>query len=97
MLVAAAVCPAAPVLVPEVAQGAAGELDDCRAACHDVIATMLAQRPDVVVVVGAGTHTQTLASGSPGSLEPIGVAVHVRLGHASDVDGTGQRRLRHRP
>jgi len=89
VLVAAAVCPAAPVLVPEVAQGAAGELDDCRAACHDVIATVLAKRPDVVVVVGAGTHTQTLASGSRGSFEPVGVAVPVRLGQGSDSDRTG--------
>jgi hypothetical protein len=93
VLVAAAVCPAGPVLVPEVAQGAAGELDGCRDACHDVIATMLAQRADVVVVVGAGSATREHPAGTPGSLAPVGVALSVRLGTSPGGDLAGGGRV----
>lgn len=80
MLVSAAVCPAAPVLVPDVAQGAAPELDACRAACRRAIGDMLAASPDRVVVVGAGGRTARHPAGSVGTLQPIGVDVPVRLG-----------------
>ena len=48
MLVAAAVCPHPPLLVPEVAAGAAHETDDLRAACRAAVATLAGY--DVVVV-----------------------------------------------
>ncbi|QIJ65113.1 class III extradiol dioxygenase subunit B-like domain-containing protein [Streptomyces sp. JB150] len=52
MLVAAAVCPCPPLLVPAVAAGAAPELDAARAACTDALGVLAAARPDRLVVVG---------------------------------------------
>ena len=48
MLLAAAVCPHPPLLVPEVAAGAAPETDDLRAACRAAVAVL----PGDPVVVG---------------------------------------------
>ncbi|MCX4765457.1 class III extradiol dioxygenase subunit B-like domain-containing protein [Streptomyces sp. NBC_01275] len=82
MLVAAAVCPCPPLLVPEVAAGAAPELDTARAACSDALAVLAAARPDRLVVVGPaersgrGPHPE----GTPGSFRGFGVDLAVRLG-----------------
>ncbi|MFE6822975.1 class III extradiol dioxygenase subunit B-like domain-containing protein [Streptomyces sp. NPDC057690] len=82
MLVAAAVCPCPPLLVPEVAAGAAAELDTARAACSDALAVLAAARPDRLVVVGPaersgrGPHPE----GSRGSFAGFGVDLAVRLG-----------------
>ncbi|GAA2398877.1 class III extradiol dioxygenase subunit B-like domain-containing protein [Streptomyces glaucosporus] len=88
MLVAAAVCPCPPLLVPEVARGAAHEMDDARAACYDAIAVLAAARPDRLHVVGAadpsgrGRHPQ----GAVGSFAPFGVGLEVRLGPGGPAD-----------
>ncbi|MET9696896.1 hypothetical protein ABZY31_08225 [Streptomyces sp. NPDC006529] len=82
MLVAAAVCPAPPLLVPAVAAGAAGELADARTACSDALAVLAASRPDRLVVVGhadpgaGGPYPQ----GTPGGFHGFGVESDVRLG-----------------
>ncbi|MFF7947770.1 class III extradiol dioxygenase subunit B-like domain-containing protein [Streptomyces griseorubiginosus] len=82
MLVAAAVCPCPPLLVPQVAAGAAPELDTARAACADALGVLAAARPDLLVVVGPaeqsgrGVH----AEGTRGSFRGFGVDVDVRLG-----------------
>ncbi|WP_329248928.1 class III extradiol dioxygenase subunit B-like domain-containing protein [Streptomyces canus] len=82
MLVAAAVCPCPPLLVPPVAAGAAPELDGARAACTDALGVLAAARPDRLVVVGPaeqsgrGPHPQ----GARGSFRGFGVEVDVRLG-----------------
>lgn len=82
MLVAAAACPCPPLLVPEVAAGAAAELDVARAACADALGVLAAARPDRLVVVGPaasdgrGTHPQ----GARGSFRGFGVDLDVRLG-----------------
>ncbi|MCC9739070.1 class III extradiol dioxygenase subunit B-like domain-containing protein [Streptomyces sp. MNU89] len=84
MLVAAAVCPCPPLLVPEVAAGAAAELDGLRAACYDAVAVLAAARPDRLVVIGPaeqagrGPHPQ----GAPGSFREVGADRAVRLGPA---------------
>ncbi|MEU1147674.1 class III extradiol dioxygenase subunit B-like domain-containing protein [Streptomyces sp. NPDC005863] len=84
MLVAAAVCPSPPLLVPEVAAGAAPEMDAARAACSDAVAVLAAARPDLLVVVGPaeqsgrGPHSQ----GARGSFQGFGVDLDVRLGPA---------------
>ncbi|MEN8652298.1 class III extradiol dioxygenase subunit B-like domain-containing protein [Streptomyces sp. 21So2-11] len=94
MLVAAAVCPCPPLLVPEVAAGAAPELDAARAACADALGVLAASRPDLLVVVGPagpdglGTHPQ----GAVGSFSGFGVDLKVRLGQAAD-DGAQEREL----
>ncbi|MGH3424784.1 MAG: class III extradiol dioxygenase subunit B-like domain-containing protein [Nocardioidaceae bacterium] len=66
MLVAAAVCPHPPMLVPEIAQGAAAELDDLRDACDAVVAGLLDARPERVVVVASGGEER----GWPGDARP---------------------------
>jgi hypothetical protein len=82
MLVAAAVCPCPPLLVPEVAAGAATELDVARAACMDALGVLAAARPDRLVVVGPaeqggrGPHPE----GTRGSFRGFGVDLDVRLG-----------------
>jgi hypothetical protein len=60
VLVAGAVCPHPPLLVPELAGGAAPELDALRAACDEAVRRLLAARPDLVVVVGAAEETVPL-------------------------------------
>ncbi|MEU9369801.1 class III extradiol dioxygenase subunit B-like domain-containing protein [Streptomyces avermitilis] len=82
MLVAAAVCPCPPLLVPEVATGAAPELDAARAACTDALGVLAAARPDRLVVLGPaeqsgrGPHPE----GTRGSFRGFGVDLDVRLG-----------------
>ncbi|MER6783858.1 class III extradiol dioxygenase subunit B-like domain-containing protein [Streptomyces sp. NPDC000658] len=82
MLVAASVCPCPPLLVPEVAVGAAPELDAARTACSDALAVLAAARPDRLVVVGPaeqagrGLHPE----GARGSFRAFGADVAVRLG-----------------
>ncbi|MFJ9726762.1 class III extradiol dioxygenase subunit B-like domain-containing protein [Streptomyces sp. NPDC101209] len=84
MLVAAAICPCPPLLVPEVAAGAAPELDRARAACADALGVLAAARPDLLVVIGPadrsgrGPHPE----GTPGTFRGFGVEVDVRLGGA---------------
>jgi hypothetical protein len=56
-MLAAVVCPHPPLLIPEVAAGAAGELDELRVACDAALKTGLAAGPERVVLVGAGRYT----------------------------------------
>jgi len=74
VLIAAAVCPHPPLLVPELASGAAPELDDLRAACDAAIAAMAAAEPDLIVVVGGAARDAELDSSAAGSLAGYGVA-----------------------
>ncbi|MFI2641230.1 class III extradiol dioxygenase subunit B-like domain-containing protein [Streptomyces sp. NPDC018610] len=93
MLVAAAVCPCPPLLVPAVATGAAPELAAARAACADALGVLAAARPDLLVVVGPaeesgrGPHPE----GARGSFRGFGVDADVRLGQ--DRGGAPEREL----
>ncbi|MGW6568198.1 class III extradiol dioxygenase subunit B-like domain-containing protein [Streptomyces sp. NPDC054975] len=82
MLVAAAVCPCPPLLVPDVAAGAAGELDGARTACVDAVGLLAASRPDRLFVVGPADEGArgTFPGGSTGSFAGFGVDLSVRLG-----------------
>ncbi|WP_406863516.1 class III extradiol dioxygenase subunit B-like domain-containing protein [Streptomyces sp. HUAS MG47] len=82
MLVAAAVCPCPPLLVPEVASGAAPELDAARTACADAVGVLAASRPDRLYVVGpaGGAERTAFPQGSAGSFAGFGVDLSVRLG-----------------
>jgi hypothetical protein len=83
MLVAAAVCPHPPLLVPAVAAGAAGEagagaareVADLRAACLDAVRHLYEVAPDRVVVVGAGREAGAWDERAGGSLAGFGVPV----------------------
>ncbi|MGV9558106.1 class III extradiol dioxygenase subunit B-like domain-containing protein [Streptomyces sp. NPDC003522] len=92
MLVAAAVCPCPPLLVPEVAAGAAPELDAVRTACSDALSVLAAARPDRVVVIGPTGEAGRGAypAGTPGSFRGFGVDLAVRLGGTgAGPGGTG--------
>ncbi|MEU8215190.1 hypothetical protein AB0C47_05415 [Micromonospora taraxaci] len=78
-LVAAAVCPHPPLLVPEVAGSAAPELDDLRAACDTAVRRLLAAGPDSVVLLGTGPVTGPIRTPATGSLQPWGVDLDVPL------------------
>ncbi|MFJ8669587.1 class III extradiol dioxygenase subunit B-like domain-containing protein [Streptomyces sp. NPDC093600] len=82
MLVAAAVCPCPPLLVPEVAAGAAPELHAARVACADALGLLAASRPDRLYVVGPAAEGAlgTYPEGSTGSFAGFGVDLAVRLG-----------------
>ncbi|WP_046472302.1 class III extradiol ring-cleavage dioxygenase family protein [Allosalinactinospora lopnorensis] len=77
MLIAAAVCPHPPLLVPELAQGAAPELETLRAACDRAVTGLLGSGADELVVVGAGGGDRTYGAGTGGSLAGYGVDVGV--------------------
>jgi hypothetical protein len=79
MLVAAAVCPCPPLLVPEVASGAAAELDGLRAACAEAVDELLAAEPQLLVLVGDGPEAQVWTEGGAGSFHRYGVELAVRL------------------
>jgi hypothetical protein len=79
VLAAIAFCPTPPLLVPEVAAGAAGELDELRAAARAAVGRMLAAGPAEVVVLGAGGRTERFAPGTAGSLARYGVPVVTAL------------------
>ncbi|WP_206184704.1 hypothetical protein [Thermoactinospora rubra] len=80
MLVAAAVCPHPPLLVPELAGAAAPELDGLRAACLAAVEALWSAGPEVLLVVGAGPRTESYGRHAAGSLKPWGVDVRVGEG-----------------
>lgn len=79
MLVGAACCPHPPLLVPEVAAGAAPELDPLRVASDSAIRQLLASGPDLVVLVGTAESSEEFGRGAWGTLAPYGVPVMAGL------------------
>ncbi|MGH8860148.1 MAG: hypothetical protein ACRDVG_02765 [Jatrophihabitantaceae bacterium] len=76
MIRAVAFLPHPPVLVPDVAQGAAAELDDLRAACRVAIARVAAPGRSVVVI-GPGPVSRCHARDARGTFAGFGVPVEV--------------------
>ena len=81
-VVAAAVCPHPPLLVPEVASGAAPDLDDLRAACLAAIDQL--STASSVLVVGAAAARAANPAAAGGSFGPYG-APGVRIGTGDPV------------
>ncbi|KAA0100949.1 hypothetical protein CIW49_05275 [Mycolicibacterium sp. P1-18] len=75
MLTAIALVPSAPVLVPELATGAAAELQDLSAA----VAQAAAELPDRWFVVGVGAADDVIGPGTVGTFGGYGVDVRVAL------------------
>jgi len=76
MLIAAAVCPHPPLLVPEVtgARDPRGdELRRLRAACREAVAVLLGAAPDLLVVVGGAGQTGEYPPAAGGSLRDFAV------------------------
>jgi hypothetical protein len=76
MLIAAAVCPHPPLLVPA-ATGASGpgltELERLRAVCLQAVAALAAEAPDLIAVVGGALRTSEYPPDAPASLRDFGV------------------------
>jgi hypothetical protein len=87
-LAAAVVLPQPPLLVPELAGGAAAELDPLRAACGRALSAVLAAA-DLVVVVGDGPAWAVPRPSAPGTFRPYGADVAVSLPTQVDLDLPG--------
>jgi hypothetical protein len=79
-LVAAAVLPHPPLIVPEIAAGAAAELDGLRTACDEAVARVLAAEPGIVCVVGSAAETREYRYPYRASFAAWGVPVEAYLG-----------------
>jgi hypothetical protein len=84
VITGAAFCPHPPVLVPDVARGAAAELAQLRAACAAAIARVT-QDADEIVVLGSGRSTRAHDHAAGGSFAGFGVPLGVPLDVALDV------------
>jgi hypothetical protein len=76
VLSAIAVVPSAPVMVPQLASGAAAECDDLRAA----VLRAAGELPDRWVAIGVAAADEVIAPGSVGTFAGYGVDVLVALG-----------------
>jgi len=65
------------MIIPEVAAGAADDLEYLRSACDAAISTLLALEPDRVVVIGAGDLDADRDESAGGTFAPYGVDLHV--------------------
>ncbi|WNV74368.1 hypothetical protein [Geodermatophilus sp. DSM 44513] len=81
---AVAFCPCPPLLVPAVAGRAAEDTAGLRAACSTALDALLAARPEVVVVVGAGGR---YGPGDGGDLRGFGVDLAVPFAGPVRADG----------
>jgi hypothetical protein len=79
------------LIIPEIAAGAAAELDDLRAACDAAIDGLAAGGADAVVVLGAGDRTGWLPAGATGTFAPFGVSIEVSLAPGSSSASAGCR------
>ena len=88
---AVAFCPSPPLLLPVVEGRATAETADLRRACAEAVAAMLAVRPEVVVVVGAGGEPGIrFGAGDAGDLRGFGLDVQIAF-HGPTTSGS--RRL----
>jgi hypothetical protein len=76
---AIAFCPQAPVVVPDLAAGAAAELAELRTACTATI-THVAAGGRQIVLLGAANASAYYPASSRGSLAAFGVPLEVQLG-----------------
>jgi hypothetical protein len=86
VLVAAAICPHPPGILPELATGAADELAELRQACSAALDAVAFAAPEVLIVVGAGDETRSVPPGSTGTFAPYGTDVGTTLGHGDPGD-----------
>ena len=92
MIVAAALCPAPPLLVRELT-GADQVAADLRAACLDAVAELMAAAPEVIAVAGAAEQTSTWDAASSLDLARFAPGPGARCGRGRR---SGQRDCRRR-
>jgi hypothetical protein len=61
-LVAAAVCPHPPLIIPTAAGGAAAELDGLRAACVTAVGRLFSAGADAIMIIGTDAKDETFAA-----------------------------------
>lgn len=88
MITAAAFVPSAPILIPEVASGAAAELTDLRAIAIAAIARV-AESAEHVIIVAAGSRTRQFDTGI-GTFAGFGVPLTVAIDPSSRVEAGEQ-------
>ena len=81
MLIAGAVCPHPPLLIPA-ALGSAStdppqELRKVAGAAAQAVSWLAGTRPDLIVVVGGGTAEREYGAGASGGLHAFGIGVTV--------------------
>jgi len=86
VLAAIAVLPQPPLLVPELAGGAAVETEALRAACHDAVGTLACSARNWVVVGADGAGRRTVEPGTRGSFAGYGRDVPVALAGPESCD-----------
>jgi hypothetical protein len=84
-----AFCPQPPLLVPAVAGAPSPELAGLRAAVDGAVQAVLADRPELVVVVGDGADGVRFGAGDAGDLRGFGVDLEVPF--AGEVRPGGRR------
>jgi hypothetical protein len=81
MLIAAAVCPHPPLLIPAAIGAAASDpppaLRAVGDACHMAVRALAAAGPDLIAVVGGGPASREYEAGAAGSLRDYGIPVTV--------------------
>lgn len=79
MLIAGAVCPHPPLLIPAALGGAAAQppaaLRAVAGACDVAVHALVAAKPDLIAVVGGGPADREYEAGAAGSLHDFGVPV----------------------
>ncbi len=86
-LVAAAVCPHPPLILPALAAGAAAELDGLRTACDEVVDRLLAAEPQTVCIVGGAAQSREYRFPYRASFAAWGVPEEAHLGQpAADAE-----------
>jgi hypothetical protein len=88
VLVAAAVCPHPPLLVPEIGVGHDARLEALRAACAAAVDRLCGNGLDLLVVVGDAPRPMLFGRRAAGTLAPYGVAVTARWGDDETVEPT---------
>ena len=91
MITACAFVPSTPLLIPEVASGAASELEDLRRAAIDAVGRAVGSA-DRVVIIGAGAETRLFID-AVGTMAGFGVPVTVAVrphGEAISAEPTNQ-------
>jgi hypothetical protein len=90
VFVAGAVCPHPPLIVPQVAQGAAPELEELRVACRAAIKSIVSAEPDEIVCVASDLALQSVVrhdANAGGSLGRYGV--DLSFGGSDELLGLG--------
>lgn len=90
-LIYAVVCPHPPVLIPEIAAGAASELHDLRRACDVAVGELLGAGAETVVLLGAGDRTRRLPADAYATFAPFGVSIEFSLAAAGGATDPAAR------